>query len=194
MARILVVDDEAPVREALHALLAARGHAVTEAENGLEALKAFAVQAFDLVLSDVVMPEMNGFDLLKALQPQIHERVPFVILSSHDDREGVRAAIYAGAFDYLSKPFDDRLVGEVVERALAAAGGEDPGRKDPGPMSVAPVVSTAPSPRATEGPRGIAALAREQKVVCVPSPGETRRDEAPGKGRWGRLLSRFKRR
>lgn len=193
MARILVVDDEAPVREALRALLERRGHAVTEAANGLEALEVFAGNAFDLVLSDVVMPEMNGFDLLKALQPQIHERVPFVILSSHDDREGIRAAIYAGAFDYLAKPFEESHVAQVIDRALEQAGAWTEVPSAPVRTVLEKPVQTpvaAPEP----APSGVAAFARAEKVLCVPSPASRTSDPARHAGPWGRLLGRLIRR
>ena len=69
----------------------------------------------------MMMPDMNGFDLLTELGPRLGDRIPFLILSSHDDPDGVEAAIYAGAFDYLVKPFIPAQVAEVVARALEEA-------------------------------------------------------------------------
>lgn len=118
MARVLVVDDEPIVRELLVDMLALLGHEADEAASGVEALALFDEAEYDLVLSDVMMPDMNGFDLLAQLQPRTGDRVPVVILSSHDDPDGIEAAIYAGAFDYLLKPFDGPRVSAIVERAL----------------------------------------------------------------------------
>lgn len=121
MAHILVVDDEEPILEILCTHLEGLGHETTSARSGAEALARFREQPFDLILSDVLMDDLNGFQLLNALQPCLGDRIPFVILSSHDDPDAIEAAIYGGAFDYLVKPFDAAAVRSVVERALAAA-------------------------------------------------------------------------
>ena len=121
MAQILIVDDEPDVRDVLAAILGMQGHEVTEAESGLDALEKFDPGRHELVVSDVMMPDMNGFALLTELGPRLGDRIPFLILSSHDDPDGVEAAIYAGAFDYLTKPFIPAKVAAVVERALAEA-------------------------------------------------------------------------
>ena len=70
MAHILVVDDESVIREILVTLLEMQGHEVTEAGSGAEALATFDEDTHDLVISDIMMPEMNGFDLLRSLQPR----------------------------------------------------------------------------------------------------------------------------
>ena len=121
MAQILIVDDEPDVRDVLAAILGMHGHDVTEAERGLDALDKFDPTIHELVVSDVMMPDMNGFELLTELGPRLGDRIPFLILSSHDDPDGVEAAIYAGAFDYHTKPFIPAKVAEVVGRALAEA-------------------------------------------------------------------------
>ena len=118
MAHILVVDDEPAIREVLECTLEMLGHTVSAAGSGVEALARFDAETFDLVLSDVMMPDMNGFDLLAELQFRTHGQVPFVILSSHDDPESVEAAIFAGAFDYLPKPFRPTDIAAVLARAL----------------------------------------------------------------------------
>jgi len=121
MAHILIVDDEPDVRDVLKEMLLLLGHEVTEAESGRQALERFDPEVHALVVSDVMMPDMNGFDLLREIGPRLGDRIPFLIVSSHDDPEGVEAAIYAGAFDYIVKPFMPAQVGEIVDRALAEA-------------------------------------------------------------------------
>ena len=196
MARILVVDDESAIRETLQGLLERHGHVITPAENGLVALERFDQGTFDLVLSDVIMPEMNGFDLLQALQPQLHERIPFVILSSHDDRDGIAAAIYAGAFDYLRKPFEESHVAEVIGRALEQANAWAKQGHAPPPLRAAParVVEATPEASPEETPSGVAAIARQGKVVCVPSPQDAAGSAVPKAGPLGRLLRRLTKR
>ena len=190
MADILIVDDDPSIRETLQALLERLGHTVTAAVNGLDGVQCFDAGRFDLVVSDVMMPEMNGFDFLQALQSRILDRVPFIILSSHDDREGIKAALFAGAFDYILKPFDETRVKEVLDRALSqrsswSSGGGVPARQ-------APVTFAAPpQPASGSQQAGPDALARTTKVVSVTSPREARTPE-DGKRprRWLRSLLR----
>lgn len=124
MARILIVDDEPFIREILRGLLELDGHDIVEAGSGVEALEVFETQHPDVIVSDVMMPEMDGFALLSELQPLIQDRIPFLFVTSHDDPEGVEAAMHAGAFDYIAKPFDPSQVHSVIERALRSTGRE----------------------------------------------------------------------
>lgn len=192
MAEILIVDDDASVRETLQAHLERMGHDVTAAEDGVQATQRFDQGDYDLIVSDVMMPEMNGFDLLNTLQSRIIDRVPFIILSSHDDREGIKAALFAGAFDYILKPFEEERVRHVLERALAQRAawvgeGLPPQRQAPIAFTPPPPVSAPPpSYSAGDGPD---VLARETKVVRVSAPAARRQDAATkGPGRWLRGL------
>ncbi|MHB9025841.1 MAG: response regulator transcription factor [Armatimonadota bacterium] len=102
-ATILVVDDEAQIRRALHALLTARGYAVELAENGEDALTAAAARPPDLVILDLSMPGMDGLEVCRELRAWYAG--PILILSVHgEDRQKV-AALDLGADDYLTKPF-----------------------------------------------------------------------------------------
>ncbi len=200
MATILIVDDDAGIRDALQPLLERLGHRVQAAADGLEAIQHFDQGTFDLIISDVMMPEMNGFDLLHALQSRIVDRIPFIILSSHDDREAIKAALFAGAFDYILKPFDEERVRSVLERALtqrAAWAGEGGAVTRPPAVSFDPPPSCDTSFRADDeprrsGPGGGDVMARTTKVVSVAAPA-TRRGAAEAKGarRWlARLVRR----
>ena len=120
MARILVVDDDPALREVLEEMLAQWGHTVVTAQDGVEAIERFVGEGADLILSDVMMPRMNGLDLLRNLEARIRGHVPFVLLTSYTAGDAVEAAIYAGAFDYIPKPFDGPKVRDVVDRALAS--------------------------------------------------------------------------
>jgi CheY-like chemotaxis protein len=120
MARILVVDDEPEVREVLRLVLERDGHDVEEAETGRDALARLDVRPADLVLSDVMMPDMNGLDLLREVTLRERGGVPFVLLTSYADARAREAALFAGAHDYLLKPFDPAAVRTVVRGALAA--------------------------------------------------------------------------
>lgn len=116
--RILVADDEEMVRDLLERFLVSRGYQVTLAEDGRAALEAFRKTPFDLVLSDVRMPSMDGLQLLHALK-EINPRVPVVLISGHGDVETVVHALKSGAENFLGKPLKMLQLGQVVERSLA---------------------------------------------------------------------------
>lgn len=114
--RILVVDDDRSVRNALRLNLGRNGYAVTLADHAEAALDALKKQAFDLLLTDVKMPGMSGHELLVRVQQQSPE-LPVVMMTGHGAVEDAVAAMRAGAADYVIKPVsrDELLV--VLERA-----------------------------------------------------------------------------
>lgn len=104
---VLVVDDIAENRDVLSRYLRRMGHQTRAASGGREALEAVAEQAPDVVLLDVMMPEMDGFEVLKRLKADPATRdVPVLMVSALDQLETVVACIQAGAEDYLPKPFN----------------------------------------------------------------------------------------
>ena len=112
-ARILVVDDDASVRELLRNALEREGHTVTEAADGLQALDAFERSQFDLMLLDVLLPNTSGFEVLE----QLHRRGQFprvIVMTSADAPETVLKAIRRQAHRFLGKPFElHTLVAQV---------------------------------------------------------------------------------
>lgn len=103
MARLLIVDDEAGIRRTLKDLMRMQGHEVDEAENGEVGLKKLSETAYDLVLSDIQMPKLDGMGLLKAAAEKYPE-VPFVMLTAHATIELAVEAIRQGAYDFVPKP------------------------------------------------------------------------------------------
>jgi putative nucleotidyltransferase with HDIG domain len=115
--RILIVDDEEPIREVLASLLEAAGYESNTATNGAEALQCLEGGGFDLVLSDILMPVMDGLELLK----RIHGRepdLPVVMVTAMNDISAAIGALRTGAYDYLLKPFDKDQLYFSVRRAL----------------------------------------------------------------------------
>ena len=106
-ARILVVDDIATNRDLLSRRLALEGHRVVTAGGGREALERLRSEDFDLVLLDLMMPEMNGFEVLARIKSddRLH-RLPVIMVSALDEVDSVVRCIEAGAEDYLTKPVD----------------------------------------------------------------------------------------
>ena len=116
---VLVVDDSALDREMLAWRLGRLGYAVTLAEDGFSALELLARQDYDLVLLDVVMPEMNGFDVLEELKADDRLRhVPVIVVSALDGIDWVARCIANGAEDYLPKPFDPIILKARIEASL----------------------------------------------------------------------------
>jgi class 3 adenylate cyclase len=116
---VLVVDDNSVNRDLLSRRLNRLGYVVRSAENGRQALGELASGAIDLVLLDIMMPEMNGFQVLEHRRgdPQLQE-VPFIVLSALDEIESVVRCIELGAEDYLTKPFNPVLLRARIESSL----------------------------------------------------------------------------
>ncbi len=104
MAKILVVDDESAIRRTLKDILEFEKHEVTLAPNGLEALELARDQAFDVVLLDIKMPEIDGMEVLEKLM--LFSDVPVIMISGHGNIETAVEAIKKGAFDFIVKPPD----------------------------------------------------------------------------------------
>ncbi|HVP19458.1 MAG TPA: HD domain-containing phosphohydrolase [Spirochaetia bacterium] len=116
---VLVVDDDSTVRKVLASQLRAGGYATQLAENGQAALEALSQQLPDLILLDLVMPGMNGFQVLKKLKSDQRTRpVPTIIVTGLPDREDRLSALQNGAADYLVKPIDGAELVVRVENQL----------------------------------------------------------------------------
>src|SRR4030042_7069313 len=107
--RILVVDDEYLIRWTLEQNLTKEGYEVLVAETGEEALEKVEQEALDLVLLDIKLPGMDGYEVLERLTEKDRDVVP-IMITAFDDVERVVKAMRLGAFDYITKPFDfDRV-------------------------------------------------------------------------------------
>jgi len=117
---VLVVDDDAVNRLLLTRGLERDGHRVRAVANGLEALQALGEELFDCVLLDVLMPEMDGYQVLEHIRsdPKLR-RTPVIMISALEDVESVVRCIELGAEDYLPKPFDPVLLRARINAGLA---------------------------------------------------------------------------
>ncbi len=115
--RVLVVDDEANMRRVLEIMLHKIGYETRAASNGQEALALAQRESFDLVLTDLRMPEMDGLALLDALRAQKVE-APVILLTAYGTVESAVQAMKLGAYDYILRPFDVEAVERVITRAL----------------------------------------------------------------------------
>jgi two-component system KDP operon response regulator KdpE len=113
--RVLVVDDEAPIRRLLRIALTAQGYQILEAPNGDTALNLLS-QAPDLIILDLCLPDAQGHELLRTIRAR-NESVPVIVLSSRGDEVGKVQALDFGADDYVTKPFSTN---ELLARMRAA--------------------------------------------------------------------------
>jgi len=119
MKKILVVDDDTILQMALIRYLEKRGYAVQAVSSGVEGLSAFEQMPPDLVVSDVMMPDMDGFEFCRQLRAtRIGQLVPFIFLSSRGDLEDRVQGHSIGADDYLIKPFEPKELLAKIEAQL----------------------------------------------------------------------------
>src|SRR5713226_6868693 len=113
--RVLVVDDDPDVREAVETALELEGHTVMTAADGLAALKRLGQAEFDAVVLDVLMPNLDGFEVCRRLRAA-GNRTPILILTARDSEEDTIRGLDLGADDYLVKPF---ALAELLARVRA---------------------------------------------------------------------------
>jgi len=118
-AKILIVEDERAIAENLQALLAARGFEVRLAEDGAEGMAKARLEKPDIVLLDIMLPKMGGFDVCKILKADPPMKKTKVIMITGLGRMGdVEKAFQSGADDYIIKPFDSQRLFKKLDKAL----------------------------------------------------------------------------
>jgi nitrogen regulation protein NR(I) len=115
--QILVVDDEPNLRRVLSALLVRDDYDVHTAEDGEQALAVLAEHHIDMVVTDLRMPKLDGMELLRRVRA-MDEELPVVIITAHGTVDNAVEALKTGAFDYITKPFDQTEVRTIVKKAL----------------------------------------------------------------------------
>jgi two-component system KDP operon response regulator KdpE len=122
--KILVVDDEDDTRQWLKDLLWHAGHRVTEAASGREGLDALEGGRFDLVLLDLMMPDIDGFEVIRSLTGYwTNMRVPVIVISCRRDRNSRSFARVFGCVRFLEKPFEPRQLFDAL-RVVEQGGGD----------------------------------------------------------------------
>jgi CheY-like chemotaxis protein len=120
MATILVVDDDADIRTLIETVLEASGHDVTVAASGQEALNKLKRRPFELVVLDIMMPAMSGYEVLEQIRAMpSRATTPVIVVTAKHDPAGVMREVKGGALDHLAKPFLPEELEEVVERVLS---------------------------------------------------------------------------
>ena len=122
--RVLVVDDNRMNRLKLIRALSTEGYDVSEASGGQEAVNMLQSQGFHLVLLDILMPDVDGFQVLEKMQSdQGLAKIPVIMVSAVDEQEDVQKCLTMGAVDYITKPFDTEVLKVCVRSNLERASG-----------------------------------------------------------------------
>src|SRR5215204_6206463 len=116
LSRVLVVDDEPRMIGFIRMNLELEGHQVIEAHNGLEALDLIRTQLPDIVLLDVMMPELDGFETLRMLRE--FSDIPVIMLTAKADENDIVYGLELGADDYVTKPFGPRELSSRIKAVL----------------------------------------------------------------------------
>jgi len=148
VAHVLIVDDETNIRRVLAAMLKREGYEATTSADGEQALAVLAKTPVDVVVADLIMPRLGGMDLLKRISVDYPD-VPVIMITAHGSVDSAVAALKAGAFDYITKPFEQEELKKIIAKAARA---HDLERQNvhvaPGEPDATPLVGDSPSMRA----------------------------------------------
>ncbi|MCQ3932158.1 MAG: two-component system response regulator [Chloroflexi bacterium] len=120
MAKILIAEDERDIRDLIEFTLKFAGHEVVKAANGAEAVELAPTVMPDLIMMDVRMPKMTGYEACKAIKEiESVKHVPVVFLSAKGQESEIDTGLEAGAFEYILKPFSPELLTRRIAEILA---------------------------------------------------------------------------
>ena len=174
--KILIIEDQAPMRRNIALLLEMEGFHVVTAANGVAGIESARKEKPDVIICDIMMPEMDGYAVVQALRAEkAFATIPFIFLTARGDKGDIRVGMNFGADDYLTKPVirEDLLaavharlaraqaVDERVEQAASAAAGFKPDFSSPGPLQ-----------------RAFGLTAREAEVLLWVAQGKSNADVA----------------
>lgn len=127
MARILVVEDDIDLNKILTRSLISRGYEVISAQNGQDALDKTEDQSYDMILTDIMMPKIDGFELAQSVRA-VNKNIPIIFMTARDDKPSKMFGYSIGIDDYVVKPFDMDIlimkIGAILRRAKIEAQNE----------------------------------------------------------------------
>ena len=165
---LLIADDEPNIRRVLQAIFAKDGYEVQVAENGVKALEWASANPVSLLITDLIMPDMNGVELIQKVKQKQPDTVAIVITAYATIKTCVDAMRY-GASDYITKPFDMDEIRAVVKRAVARAAEAQsaPGAAPKGGKGGSPIFANAVSPAMQEVVSSIGRAASSRATVLI---------------------------
>jgi DNA-binding NarL/FixJ family response regulator len=151
MKKILVIEDEPEMRRNLTAVLRYHDYEPVAAENGRAGVETARREKPDLILCDVMMPELDGFGVLQALQAEISlARIPFIFLTAKGEKDDLRSGMDLGADDYLTKPVANADLVRAIEVRLRRVEQQSKREFKPDFSSAGPLLNLGLTPRAAE--------------------------------------------
>jgi DNA-binding NarL/FixJ family response regulator len=151
MKKILVIEDEPEMRRNITALLRYYDYEPVAAENGRQGVEAARREKPDLILCDVMLPELDGHGVLQALQTDaVLARTPFIFLTARGEKEDIRSGMNLGADDYLTKPVANADLVRAIEARLRRSEQQMRREFKPDFSSAEPLMTLGLTPRATE--------------------------------------------
>jgi DNA-binding NarL/FixJ family response regulator len=151
MKKILVIEDEPEMRRNIAALLRFNDYQPVAAENGVDGVEAAHREKPDLILCDVMMPKMDGYGVLQALQKDaVLARIPFVFLTAKGEKDDLRDGMNLGADDYLTKPVASADLIQAIETRLRRSDQQGKREFTPDFSSFEPLLKLGLTPRAAE--------------------------------------------
>ncbi len=151
MKKILVIEDEPEMRRNIAALLRFNDYQPVAAENGVDGVEAAHREKPDLILCDVMMPKMDGYGVLQALQKDaVLARIPFVFLTAKGEKDDLRDGMNLGADDYLTKPVASADLIQAIETRLRRSDQQGKREFTPDFSSFQPLLKLGLTPRAAE--------------------------------------------
>ncbi|MFT4147735.1 MAG: response regulator transcription factor [Micrococcaceae bacterium] len=122
MANLLLIEDDATLRKALTLALKHKGHEVVPASNGAEGLVKLSSKKFDLVILDVMLPDINGIEVCKAIRQPGNNAIPVIMMTAKGEDEDVLSGLEAGADDYIVKPVEPAILNARIAAVLRRTG------------------------------------------------------------------------
>lgn len=116
--KVLVIDDEDIVRTSCIRVLSPEGYQVSVAQNGMEGIRMIEEENFDVVLTDLKMPDMDGIEILKKIKKE-WPSIEVIIITGYQAIDAAKKSINLGAFEYIEKPFTPDVVLQAVMKAVA---------------------------------------------------------------------------
>lgn len=120
MKKVLIIEDDEVLRENISELLEIAGYSVLSAENGRAGIEMAIKNSPDIILCDIIMPELNGYEVLEKLNKRkVTNRIPFIFLTAKSDQREIRRGMNLGADDYITKPFLEEDLLKSIESRLS---------------------------------------------------------------------------
>jgi DNA-binding response OmpR family regulator len=119
MKKILIIEDESAVRETINELLTLSGYLTFQAINGLDGLAKVQLEVPDLILCDLMMPQVDGYEFLKQHMNSSHKSIPVLLLTAKSNLEDEYTGLKLGAKAYIRKPFAFSLLKKIIESHLS---------------------------------------------------------------------------